>query len=147
MYADSVEDLVRDVESYVDSVVANLPAEMPLFMFGHSMGGLLTGLFALREQRVRFAGFVSFCVGKWICCVDLKAFPRCFPVPALKLARSLVLCSLRPRVLSASFRQQPECRPSTRRLSARFKQNKSAIRRSRCVLFFVSSVEKLIRIR
>ncbi len=58
MYADSLDELLADIDTYVSAVASNLPPSMPLFCYGHSMGGLLSGAYALTAPRPRLTGFV-----------------------------------------------------------------------------------------
>jgi acylglycerol lipase len=57
-YADTLNELIEDIATYVDAVASQLPSTMPLFILGHSMGGLLAGVYALRAPRPRVAGFI-----------------------------------------------------------------------------------------
>ncbi len=58
MYADTLDELVADINAYVNAVSSNLPSSLPLFIFGHSMGGLLSAAFALSAPRPRVTGFI-----------------------------------------------------------------------------------------
>lgn len=56
-YVDSFDDYVDDLELFVQRVAAREPGK-PLFLFGHSMGGAVATLFALRAHRPALRGLV-----------------------------------------------------------------------------------------
>lgn len=55
-YLESYDDAVADLDRLVDRVVAEEPAA-PLFLLGHSMGGAIALLYALRHQA-KLAGLI-----------------------------------------------------------------------------------------
>lgn len=50
-YADSFENYLSDLDSFQRSMVGQF-AELPVFLLGHSMGGLIAALYLLRRQQV-----------------------------------------------------------------------------------------------
>jgi pimeloyl-ACP methyl ester carboxylesterase len=58
VYADSFDELIVDIETHIELVLHNLPEEMPVVVFGHSMGGLLTSVYGSRTPSSRIRGIV-----------------------------------------------------------------------------------------
>jgi pimeloyl-ACP methyl ester carboxylesterase len=58
MYADTLDELIADIDTHIELVLHNLPEEMPVVVFGHSMGGLLTSVYGSRTPSSRIRGIV-----------------------------------------------------------------------------------------
>ncbi len=56
-HIDSIDDYLEDIKLFFDYVKKEEPADKPLFLFGHSMGGMLSILYYLRF-KTPFAGLI-----------------------------------------------------------------------------------------
>lgn len=86
-HVDGFEQYIGDIVGFAESQVAELGAELPLFLLGHSMGGLITTR-ALQTYGGNLAGAVisNPCLG-----VAVKA-------PALKVGAARLLSKLLPKL-------------------------------------------------
>ncbi len=86
-HVDSFDDYIRDVLEILDQARIDKPAETPVFLLGHSMGGLVAILVALEHQDL-IDGLV----------LSSPALGVAVPLPALKKIAATCLARLLPRL-------------------------------------------------
>lgn len=86
-HVDAFDDYTRDVREILDQARAGKPAETPLFLLGHSMGGLVAILVALEHQEM-IDGLV----------LSSPALGVAVPLPAIKKIAVTCLARLFPRM-------------------------------------------------
>jgi len=86
-HVDSFDDYARDVQKILDQAHTGKPAAIPLFLLGHSMGGLVAVLTAAQHQDL-VDGLV----------LSSPALGVAVPLPAIKKALVTCLARLFPRL-------------------------------------------------
>jgi len=86
-HVDTFDDYIRDVREVLDQARIGKPAETPVFLLGHSMGGLVAILVALEHQ-----GLIDGLV------LSSPALGVAVPLPAVKKIAATCLARLFPRL-------------------------------------------------
>ena len=86
-HVDTFNDYTRDVRAILDQARTDKPAETPVFLLGHSMGGLVAILVALDQQHL-IDGLV----------LSSPALGVAMPLPAVKKIAVTCLARLFPRL-------------------------------------------------